>query len=160
MSSEKTALIDSIRQSRAAIKSSIDGVDPQTVIHADSGWTIKDLLAHMTMWEIHYTKGLEAFNAGDEPYSIPDYSYADIDAYNQRQYERYKAEVMDDVIEKWEAARENFIAAVNAVSEDRLNDRLPAPANPTQNPRAISLIKFALAHEKWHQDEIEAVVSG
>jgi uncharacterized damage-inducible protein DinB len=128
------------------------------VIHVDSGWTIKDLLAHMTMWEIHYTLGLEAFNAGGDPYLIPNYSYEQIDDYNQRQYAVYQPEVMDDVLEKWAAAREAFIAAVEAVPDERMNDRLVAPANPTQNPRAVSLIKFALGHEKWHQDEIVAVV--
>ena len=158
--SEKTALLETIQQSRQAIQSVIEGVDPKTVIHLDSGWTIKDLLAHLTMWEIHYTKALEAFNAGDEPYVIPNYSYEQIDDYNQRQYKVYKPEVMDDVLEKWAAAREAFIAAVTLFDEKRADERMPAPANPTQTPRVLTLIKFALGHEKWHQDEIVAVVGG
>ena len=157
MSPEKTALIESVHQSRQSIQAVLDTLQPDSIVHPDSGWTVKDLLAHLTMWEIHYTKAIEAFNSGGDPYLIPNFTHDDLDEFNQAQYDLHKNDAPEDVIENWKVAREDFLAAITAVSDDKMNDRLPAPANPEMSPRILTLITFAAGHEKWHMDEMSAI---
>lgn len=159
MSPEKTTLIESIRQSRQAMQTVIDTLQPDTIVYPDSGWTVKDLLAHLTMWEIHYTKAIEAFNLGNDPYLIPNFTHDNLDEFNQAQYGLHKDDILDDVIENWKVAREDFLAAITAIADDKMNERLPAPANPEMSPRLITLITFAAGHEKWHMDEMSAITA-
>ena len=65
MEKDLTVLLAEIDQVRTDMGKVVQEVDTKFMIYP--GWTIKEMIAHITAWEIVIHKALQAYMAGDSP---------------------------------------------------------------------------------------------
>ncbi|MGH9174322.1 MAG: DinB family protein [Vicinamibacterales bacterium] len=83
------------------------------------GWSIKDILAHITIWEEEALKHLPHVIAGDTPprYSV---TYGGIDAFNDLMVERRRALPLSDVLRQLDETHQRLIAYVETMPDDQI----------------------------------------
>jgi hypothetical protein len=90
--------------------------------HAPDGWSIKDVLVHISGWERMFTGWMDAILRGQRPDRPEDIDEAWLNATNARLYEESRDRSPEEVrIEaaEWHAA---IIALIERMSEDELFD--------------------------------------
>jgi uncharacterized protein (TIGR03083 family) len=83
----------------------------------DAGWSVKDVLAHIALWEGICSRWLEAAARG-ETSERPEVK--DVDGTNARGHERAKSRALSDVVDESRTRHARILAAVEALSEDEL----------------------------------------
>ena len=76
----KKRLLDLLANAHSILHTTVEGIDPELRVHAESGWRIRDIIGHIATWDREFVKSLSAFQEGTE-YSIPD---LDEDVFNQQ----------------------------------------------------------------------------
>lgn len=145
---EKTRLIQLLQETHRETASALAEVDLGTVLHPDTGWRVRDIVAHLAAWEIEAAAALRAAQRG-ERHTIAEKT---IDAFNDRAYEQRKDLPVDQVYAEWEAAHADFVAALEETPPDLFEARITLPwrARGTVN----LLIEGMALHEVDHRDEI------
>jgi hypothetical protein len=85
----------------------------------DAGWSVKDVLAHISVWESRCATWLEAAARG-ETADRPEVK--DVDASNARDYAAAKGQSLSDVLAASRAAHAAMLRSVDALSEADLAD--------------------------------------
>jgi hypothetical protein len=155
MGSLHTDLLVRLDRGRQEADAALAGIDLLAVVHPDTGWTVKDLLAHIAVWEEEMTLGIEAFSQGGV-HLLPREDI--LEPYNQRRQLEFAAMPVGEVIAYWRAVRERFSAAVQAVLVSQLDEPFPAPWNRLREYSAADFVFIALAHEQEHIEQIIALV--
>jgi len=87
------------------------------------GWTIKDVLAHITAWEQELTGWLDVANAGHEP-NVPAFTQAYTDQTNAAIYRRNRDRSYGDVYAEYQATHtHDVLRAVAALPDDPADPR-------------------------------------
>lgn len=87
----------------------------------ESDWSIKDILAHITAWEVKMSEAFAEIQAGGAPHSWPE-TDADVDALNAEFYAGNKDKPLAQVLSEFEDAFPQAVAATEALSEEDLFD--------------------------------------
>ena len=149
----KKQLIEGMDSRRAKAVEAVAGIDPNAVIHPESGWRVKDLIAHLTAWEEEAATSLESYN-NSKPYHFP-YPRAHIDIFNDKIYQARKDLNIERIMAEWKTARERLKAAVRAVPAEKFAGLFEAPWEEGL-VSATQLVKGMGIHEKLHIGEIVA----
>ena len=145
---EKQRLLQSLEDSRAAMRRVVEKVNPQQPLI--DGWTIKDVLAHIIGWEEVVLKSLRAHAAGEE-WTIPDFK--GIDAYNA-QAVRQRETLSDEAVRReWDEVREQIRETLQALPDDRFGPKMKAPWGVYIT--VADAIGVLTEHEHEHAEEIE-----
>ena len=117
----KDELLASIRDERARFDAAVAavGIDRHTLPALDGGWSVKDVLAHVSFWERACSRWLEAVARGETP-ERPE--VRDVDATNARAYNEAKDAALDAIVAESRAASDAIIRATEALSEADLAD--------------------------------------
>jgi uncharacterized damage-inducible protein DinB len=117
-------LLARIRRDRAGLDAALEGLsaDQQTEPSLDAGWSVKDVLAHISAWERICTRWLEAVESGESP-SRPE--VADLDDTNARLYDEAKERALTAVLGESRASYAALIATVERLPDTALNDKQP-----------------------------------
>ena len=117
----KDELLASMRSERKRIDAAVASVDDERRAQPafDGGWSVKDVLAHISFWERTCTRWLEAV-ARDETPSRPEVS--DVNATNAAAYQSAKALSLTDVLAESRASYDAIVHATAALSEADLAD--------------------------------------
>ncbi len=109
----------SIARDRARLEELIAGIDDarMTEPSLEAGWSVKDVLAHISLWERICTGWLEAAARG-ETSERPEVK--DVDGTNARGYEAGKDRSLADIVAESRASHAAILAAVEALSDDEL----------------------------------------
>ena len=146
---ELVAYIDSVRQKMQAVLSE---TDPSLEIFP--GWRIKEVVSHITAWEIVIQKAIKAFTAGDTPYFLRE---QDFDIFNQGAVE-YRAEwSLEQVLEEWKDVRADLRAAIQALEPGVLEEELVLPWGSERT--LAELIEILGEHESEHMEAIIKVTN-
>lgn len=154
MNPEKAALIAGMDERRASNLAIVNAVPLELVVHSDSGWTVKDLVAHMIVWEMNTIRTLEAGMQGQR-YLIPGFEDG-IHAYNERTRMDYIDESGETILALWASTREQLRQIVRDYPEERWQEPLRwfgADALPVQVVKGIG------SHEKHHIQEIASAAA-
>jgi hypothetical protein len=116
----RRVLDDSREKTRLALK----GMDGEKVIYAESGWRLKDIIAHLMAWELEVTTSIRAYNDGKE-YTIP--NFTSDDDFNETLFERYYAAPFAQIQADWGGARAGLISAMWAIPEARFGGQIMCP---------------------------------
>lgn len=146
---EKERLLRQLNEERKLSRYSLAGIDPHKIIYSESGWTIKDIVAHLTAWEEESVCSLQAFQNGSA-YKIE--NFAGDDPYNHEQYIKRKDLSVEQVFADWTAIREQFRAAFEAIPEAKMAAQMTLPWGEIDTPP--HLIREILQHEQEHIREI------
>lgn len=135
---------------RAYTDSVLSGpIDPQQVVHANTGWTVRDVAGHILMWEEETLRALEALHAG-EVYTIS--GFASFEDYNRRQFDRVRAMTFESVREQLGRVRARIKALLDDLPPEPFETpfEFPWPAHGT-----VGVLLYVMAeHEQWHAQEI------
>jgi len=146
--SDKNDLIKIIDSVRSELKSMLESIDPELEI--SPGWTIKEVVGHITAWEIVINKALIAFQAGDPPYFLRE---QDFDLFNKGEVEKRSGWTRDEVIHEWEEVREELKKTITKLDEDDLPTEMVLPWGSERTVE--ELIEIIAEHEQEHAEDVE-----
>jgi len=117
----KHELLVRMRGERAALQSLVASIDAAALTQPalDDGHSVKDLLAHISLWERLCAKWLEAVARGETP-DRPE--VADVDATNARAHAAAQAAPLAAVLDESRRAHQALLDAVEALSAADLAD--------------------------------------
>jgi len=148
--SDISDLINSIDSVRKEMQVLIENIDPELEI--SPGWMIKEVVGHITAWEIVINKALIAFQAGDSPYFLRE---QDFDLFNKGEVEKRSGWILDEVIHEWEKVREDLKKTITKLNEDDLSAEIVLPWGSERTVR--ELIEIIAEHEGEHAENVERV---
>ncbi|MEP7199677.1 MAG: ClbS/DfsB family four-helix bundle protein, partial [Chloroflexota bacterium] len=91
-------------------------------VGAADGWTIKDQVAHVAAWQSLAVRWMQQGLRG-EPVDRPaQFTDDDINAFNQRLYEKHKGDSSAAVLADLRKAHEKMLAMVASLSDEDIND--------------------------------------
>lgn len=162
---EKVDLLERIRRTRAALEQTVGRLSPAQLVApgAAAGWSVKDHLAHIAIWEL----GLAALLQRRLRYAAMDIDEATYlrgeDAINEIIYERNKARSAPDVLADFRRAHQELLAAVGGLTEAGLlrtysHYQPDEPGEDSGAPIVRWIAGNTYEHYDEHQEWIEALV--
>lgn len=153
MSTQKSSLIAEFNRTFDEINALVTQLDPNTVIHPDSGWRVHDLLGHLAVWYNERVKALSAYQHGED-YAIPDF---DMDTFNHRTVEERAQRPFADIQAEWQAAHRALIVQLEAIPAKNYTDEIMYPWG-ARGPIVI-LLERLVDHACEHYEEFKAAAS-
>ena len=93
-------LIQLLNQNRKEMRELVENIDP--ALEICPGWVIKEILGHITAWEIVTHKAIKIFLTGEPPYFLHE---QDFDLFNKTQVKKRSGWTLDEVIREWKVVR-------------------------------------------------------
>jgi len=147
MDKDIAALIDEIGSIRSEMENVGKKVDASKVIYP--GWAIKEMIGHITAWEIVIDKALIAYKKGDPPYFLHE---QDFDIFNDEAVD-YRADwSLEEVLKEWKDVREKLIKTIKKLKEEDLDVEMVLPWGSERT--VAELIEIAGEHEAEHMEDI------
>jgi len=145
---EKQALLQRLDSARGRLEALLPDVDPSREIYP--GWTIRQLLAHISGWDDATIASLRAHVAGKPPATPADRG---INAYNAGTVSTRQDLDLDHVVKEWRATREVLRRLIAEMPPDKFDGTLVVPWGPTGT--VTELIDVFVEHEHEHAADIE-----
>jgi hypothetical protein len=144
---DKQQLLQLLDQNRSQLAILVEKINPGLEICP--GWTIKEILGHITAWEIVTNKAIKNFLAGEPPYFLHE---QDFDLYNQAQVKKRSGWTLDEVIREWKVVRASLKKTLSDLNEEDLAKEM---VTPWGSERSIQeLFEIAAEHEEEHAEGI------
>jgi len=109
-STRRRRLLARLAAERAQLLWQLLGLDQElltrTALFPDSGWTVKDLLAHVAAWDRWQHRAMTAMVAGEEPEVA---AVEDVDAFNAAAVDAWRDRTLSDVLGELRTAREAWV---------------------------------------------------
>ena len=149
----KDALLREMEAGFADLLSTVDGLseeqmtrvwygDPSTSLR--TGWSARDILAHIAGWHREEIAMLERMARGERP--VPESAdYTDDDAWNARFVAKWRAASAGEVLAELKAIKEAYVAAAGRLPEERFEEGRTAHRLVRQG---------CTEHYREHADEI------
>lgn len=151
---KKEELVEALENERENFLDTIDGLPDEALEEPGvmEGWTIKDLLTHLTLWEAELIKLLWQAKQGQKP-SSAHFTNMNIDELNARWKEEMQDRALERVMADFHSIRNQTIRRVEAFSEKDLNDsnRYPWLKN---RPLWEWIAGDSFEHEAEHRQQI------
>lgn len=144
--------MERLKESHSATRHVVDGIDPEFRVHAESGWTVRDILGHIGAWDTQAARSLRAFGVGTE-YSLAD---EDDEAFNQAEHQRLRQLDTRQSYAAWEDARNEFIAAIEQLPDELDTGVLRFPWR--ERGPLTQLIDEMIEHDVEHREELNAAI--
>ncbi|GAB1422056.1 hypothetical protein MASR2M15_22630 [Anaerolineales bacterium] len=149
---------------RAANNEVLAGIPPDTLIYAEGGWTLKDLLSHMIAWERTAIDALVYYQRGEE-YIIAEFATTPtaeaIEAFNQRMYLAHRDDPVELVWQTWDEQRAAYINTLTEAyrldPQTKINQPWVSPLDGDAYVSLEGLMKSINWHEKEHIQDIQKV---
>jgi len=116
------------------------------------GWSVKDILAHITSWEVDLLTNLGKVRRGVKPGKTR-WASAEIQAQNEKSYAELKDRPLHTVLEDFRGARRQTIRVLEGLTESEVE----SPADWLHG-RSIEqyVVANVLHHEQEHVEELKA----
>ncbi len=120
-----TELMDLVHRERASLENTLNGLVEAQLLQplGPDGWTIKDLLAHITIWEqrmVQWTR--ESLRGYTPERPAPGMTWDDLDRLNQINYLESKDLLLDTVRENFNRSHHQVLQVVGELSQEDLFD--------------------------------------
>ena len=145
---QRAFLVNRLKEKRQEIESLLPNAPADKEIY--TGWTLKELLAHMSGWDDVLIDALQA-HKNDEPVS-PSVTTG-INNYNAKTVTTRKSLTFEQVIKEWETTRENLIHALENLPDEKFNQSLTFPWG--EKGTVANLIGIFVEHEEFHGKHLE-----
>ena len=150
MEKDLTVLLAEIDQVRTDMGKVVQEVDTKLMIYP--GWTIKEMIAHITAWEIVIDKAIQAYIAGDPPYFLRE---QDFDIFNEEAVAIRVSWSLEQVLKEWKDVREELKKTIQKLKETDLPVEMVLPWGSERT--VAELIEIIGEHEGEHmKDTIKA----
>ncbi|MBN1565264.1 MAG: DinB family protein [Anaerolineae bacterium] len=149
---EKAQLIADLKAKHEATRALIADLDPGLVIHGDSGWRLRDIIAHMAVWYGVRVRSLQQWQTGDT-YLVPG---GDVEAFNMQTVADRAEWSYDAVFAEWESEFAALMDVLAAMPPEQFAQEMTLPWNAV-GPVSL-FVERLVEHQRDHYDEIHAVV--
>lgn len=153
----KRDLIAGLDERRLRARAYVESLPPNQPVHADSDWTLRDLIIHLTCLEADMITALQRAVEGAE-FSVDLRGQASVpDLYELRRRER--ADIpWQALLEEWDRVRDQLRGVVLAFPLALLDKQF---SNPFFQPYTlIDAVRACHNHEAHHLAEIRAAAEG
>jgi hypothetical protein len=120
----KATLQDAIQAGRLGLDELLEQIPRGLMLEPilDNGWSIKDVIAHITAWEQRLLGWLATAANGDTP-QIPakGYTWDDVDRLNEERRAQTLSSSLEDTLASYRASMSLLYAALDRLSDDDLN---------------------------------------
>ena len=149
----KRDLIARLDERRSRSRALVESLSPTLPVHANSDWTVRDLIIHLTAIEADMITAIHRAIEG-ESYAVDLRGQAAVkDLYELRR--RDKAEVSwGDLLLEWERVRDQLRGVVLAFPPSMLDTQFDNPFFQTYN--LFEAVRACGAHEVLHVGEMRA----
>ena len=118
-------------------------------------WTVKDLLAHITVWERRMIRWLEQTVRDEVPEMLPPgMTWDDLDQWNEQTYQKHRHRDLDEVMTDFELSYPQALNVVQDISEEDLID-----PNRYAWRDDRPLWEMVAANTSWHYKEHEETIT-
>jgi hypothetical protein len=149
----KTELLRQLDANHAESLALLADIDPEAVIYEETGWRVKDIVAHVATWDAETLRSFHALRRGSE-YSIPD--FVDTDDYNAFVAHVRMDEPMERILADWESTRQWMKIIFNAMREDEFDAEMTHPSGRRGTARALA--GDIVDHELEHMGHIRTAL--
>lgn len=121
----KTELLEKIRTERETLETILRKVSDDRMAQpgVESNWSVKDILAHISVWERRMIQWVEESLRGETPERpAPGMTWDDLDRLNEQTYQLDRDKPLDEVSAEFRNSYQRSLKTVEALSEDDLND--------------------------------------
>lgn len=143
------SLLRVIEHTRAESLQKLANVDPTSVIYQESGWRVKDIIGHLTDWDLEAVRTLEAFHEGGE-YGIENFVGAD--AYNAVKAKARWDQPYEAIRAEWGEAHTRFKGMIGQLKNTDLPRFIFLPWHRDGSVRLM--IRIMSSHEHEHINDI------
>jgi hypothetical protein len=153
----KEQLIEEIRLERIHLEKTLEKITEQQMITPGvmDAWTVKDLLAHITVWEQRMIRWLEQTVRDEVPEMLPlGMTWDDIDKWNEQTYQKHRQRDLDEVLADFNFSYPQALSAVQDISEEDLID-----PNRFAWRDGRPLWVMVAANTSWHYKEHEETIT-
>ena len=155
MSKEK--LIEEIQIEHLHLESTLDKISRQQMVTPGvmDDWTVKDLLAHITVWELRMIRWLEQTVRDEVPEMLPPgMTWDDLDRWNEQTYQKHRHRDLDEVLADFELSYPQALSAAQDISEEDLID---PDRYAWRDGRPLWVM--VAANTSWHYKEHEETIT-
>lgn len=146
MENDLTGLLAEIDRIRTEMGKVVQTTEPGFMIYP--GWTIKEMIAHITAWELVIDKALLAYLAGDPPYFLNE---QDFDIFNEEAIEFRKSWSLEQVLKEWKDVRNELVDTINKLKETDLTVEIVLPWGSERT--VAELVEIIGEHEGEHMED-------
>ncbi len=150
---ENTRLSDLLTTTRHDTLAALKDIDLEQIIHPESGWRVRDMVAHLIAWDIAAVQALQCLQSGKVD-AMPDYS--NIEAYHDPEVAKRRDIPAEDLFAEWAAIHEEFKAVVESIPTERMETPFPFPWG--DQGTGSFLVEEMASHEQEHREEIQKLV--
>jgi len=116
--------IDKIGQSRKSITELLERMSPSKFLlpAEENGWTVKDILFHLVVWEKRMIRWIDMLQKGEEPeIRDPNFTWADIDRLNQITYDEHKDLLPEEALHAFLSLESQVLERVRGIEPHQYN---------------------------------------
>ena len=147
----KDDIIKRLSDTHTALEGVIEGLDLDQVIHTDTDWCIKDILGHIATWDRVLIHAIETFLDGSEYVILG--MVGDETDYNAEKVQEQRNLSNTEILQEWNQARVDFIAAVQVIPSEKFFEELAFPWGDERGSLSL-MIEYMIEHNGEHQEEI------
>jgi len=152
----KTEILKALKDGRVQFLSTIEGLSEEDMQRPTSmsGWSIKDILVHLTMWEAELVKLLWQASQGIKPETAHFYKES-INEINQKWHEENLSRSLIRVLDDFKGVRKQTIRHLEVFTEDELgnSERFPWLNGLSLGEKVAS---SSYKHEAEHESQIRS----
>ncbi len=151
----RTEILQALERDRASLHAALAGLTDKDLETraAVGGWTVKDVLGHIAMWQQVAVQFIADYRADGLPKSLGLADDAAVDAYNERGAALRRDWSLARVRVELDAAQRNLVAAIESLTDQDLQRPLPPPWGPETTLEKLIAIN-SYTHEPDHVAQI------
>jgi uncharacterized damage-inducible protein DinB len=149
----KQEVIEQIRQARQKLLEAVEGLPDDAMLRPGvvGMWSVKDVLAHLSVWESELITALAQL---ERPKSVPGIvKIEEIDDWNDEQYRENVRRGLDVVREDFDGVHKHLIKTIEQLDDKTLDDVRKFPWMEGE-PLWYLVAENGFWHEQEHADEI------
>ena len=152
MEKDLSTLLSEIDQIRTEMGQVVQKIDTSLTIYP--GWTIKEMIAHISAWEIVIHKAFQTYQAGEPPYFLHE---QDFDLFNEEVVNYRGSWSLEKVLQEWKEVREDLKKSIQKLKETDLEVEMVLPWGSERT--VAELIEIIGEHEGEHMKDIIKISS-
>lgn len=148
---DKQDLILRIRDERERLRSLQGSLSENEMLNPleEDGWSVKDLIVHIVVWEKRMVEWLDVVERGEVPRQLPPgMTWDDLDRWNEQTFEENRERERTEVLADFIHFAEEVVRAVEAIPEDLL-----MRADSLEWRSGSPLWEMVAANTFWHYSE-------
>ena len=150
----RAEILLALEQDRVKLQAAIAEIPDEILVTRGvvEGWTVKDLLGHIAIWQQVAIQFIRDYRATGSPKSLGLKDDAAVDEYNQRGATLRHDWPLERVRAELDETQRELTAAVQALTDEDLGKPLPAPWHDTTLERLIAINSYS--HDPEHIAQI------